>query len=364
MHSPTNHISVIVPVYARSENSLADLNRCLQSLRNNELPAGNSGIEIVVVDDGSPNVPSRAIEAMASQYEAKFVRLDGNVGPGLARNAGVDVASGALLVFIDSDCVAPKEWIEEITRPVSDGHCKATTACYGGPVTSSWLTVFQDDDFAYRQPSIECEVSFLNSCNMAITRPAFESCGGFPAQRVDEDGALGRELAERGMPARFVPHATVKHNYRKGIKQYYKQRAAFARSLVAGMPKMIGQIVMGKKSRGVSSFSIPRTGLALTANVSGIACLGVAVVATAFSYRTAGVFAAVGIGTLVAEALIHGEFLLFIAKRHGPRQALISLIGLYITDSAYLLGSITGLLRPSALEKNADKLSRRQPSDV
>ena len=364
MRFPTDHISVIVPVYARSENSLADLKSCLQSLRNNELPAGNSGVEIVVVDDGSPDAPSRAIETVASHYEAKIVRLDKNMGPGLARNAGVEAAGGDLLVFIDSDCVAPQEWIWEITRPLADGLCKASTACYGGPVKNTWLTIFQDDDFAYRQPNIECEVSFLNSCNMAITRPAFESCGGFPAQRVDEDGALGRELADRGMPAWFTPDAAVKHNYRNGVKQYYRQRVAFARSLVAGIPKMIAHMVMGRKSRGVSSFSIPRTGLAMGANASGLAFLGVAAIAAAFTPQTAGVIAVGGIVSLAVEALIHSRFVRFVARRHGTRQAVISLIGLYITDSAYLLGSITGLLRPSALGANLDKSGRRQPSDV
>ena len=283
------------------------------------------------------------------------------MGAGLARNAGVKVANGDLLLFIDSDCVAPQKWVCELIRPILEGQCEASTACYGGPVVRSWLTVFQDDDFAYRHPSIECEVSFLNSCNMAITRQAFQSCGGFPPQRVGEDGALGSELAERGMPPHFVPYAAVNHNYRKSVKRYYKQRFSFARFLVLGITKMIGQ---GRKRRGVSSFSIPRTGLALVANVGGVGFLGAAVVVSAFSHRTAGAIAAGGLVSLVLEMLTHSKFILFVAKRHGARQTLMSLIGLYVTDSAYLLGSITGLLRPAVLNTNPGEPLRRESSDV
>ena len=353
MSSSTNCISVIVPVYARNANSLGDLRSCLESVRSNDLPAPNTDIEVVVVDDGSPDDACRAIETVAAGYDAKFVHLRENVGAGLARNAGVAAATSDLLVFIDSDCVAAKKWICELIRPIVEGQCEASTACYGGPVVRSWLTVFQDDDFAYRHPSLECEVSFLNSCNMAITRRAFNSCGGFPPQRVGEDGVLGSKLAEQGMPPHFVPHAAVKHNYRNSVKRYYRQRFSFARFLVLGITKAIGRRFIGRtsgKTRGVSSFSIPRTGLALVANVSGVGCLGAAVVISAFTYRTAGVIAAAGLGSLALEVLTHGKFILFVAKRHGARQTLMTLIGLYVTDSAYFLGSMAGLLRPAVLE--------------
>jgi len=345
MPSLADRISIVVPIYCSKESSLEDLRNCLQSLRNAEIPTPTTEIEIVLIDDGNPSTVSPLLRTVASKYEAKLVRLERNVGAGIARNAGVQVASADLLIFIDSDCIAPPKWICELTRPIYEGRCEASTACYGGPVTRTWLTLFQDDDFAYRQPNIECEVAFLNSCNMAITRQAFQSCDRFPVQRVGEDAELGMELAERGMPARFLPQASVKHSYRNSVKQLWWQRFLFAHFRVLSVAKMIGRAVLGRKRRGIISFSLSRTGLAMGTNAVSVICLGLAAVGSVFAHRTVVPILVYAVGSLAVEMLIHTKFICFVAKRHGARQALMSLLGLYITDSAYLLGSITGVIK-------------------
>lgn len=92
-------ISVIVPVY-RVEKYLA---RCVNSLRVQTL----KNIEIILVDDGSPDDCPRMCDDFAQQDRRIRVIHKTNGGLSDARNAGIDAASGEYLAFIDSD-----DWIE------------------------------------------------------------------------------------------------------------------------------------------------------------------------------------------------------------------------------------------------------------
>ncbi|HFN1919043.1 TPA: glycosyltransferase family 2 protein, partial [Enterococcus faecium] len=92
-------ISVIVPAY----NVEDYLENCLESISNQT----HSNIEIIVVNDGSPD---RSGE-IAEEYKKKDMRLkvihQVNGGLSAARNSGLDSATGDFVCFIDSD-----DWIE------------------------------------------------------------------------------------------------------------------------------------------------------------------------------------------------------------------------------------------------------------
>ena len=99
MISESPKISVIVPCY-RTERWL---DRCVASLVNQTL----QDIEIILVDDGSPD----RVPAICDEWAAKDARIkvihQRNAGQGPARNAGLDIAKGEYVAFIDSD-----DWID------------------------------------------------------------------------------------------------------------------------------------------------------------------------------------------------------------------------------------------------------------
>lgn len=98
MNSPL--ISIIVPVY----NVEPYLRRCLDSLVNQTL----SDIEIVCVDDGSTDASPAILQEYAAQDERIRIITQKNAGLSAARNAGLRVASGEFIAFVDSDdYVAP-----------------------------------------------------------------------------------------------------------------------------------------------------------------------------------------------------------------------------------------------------------------
>ena len=92
-------ISVIVPIYKVEPY----LHRCVDSI----LAQTYQNIEVILVDDGSPDSCPEICDEYAAQDERIKVIHKANGGLSSARNAGLDAASGDWVSFIDSD-----DWIE------------------------------------------------------------------------------------------------------------------------------------------------------------------------------------------------------------------------------------------------------------
>ena len=102
----TPKVSAIVPVY----NVEKFLDRCISSLVNQTL----NEIEIILVDDGSlDNCPNMCDEYKNSDARIKVIHKK-NQGLGLARNAGMNIANGKYVIFIDSDDYIEKTAFEKL----------------------------------------------------------------------------------------------------------------------------------------------------------------------------------------------------------------------------------------------------------
>lgn len=88
-------VSVIVPVYNVEEY----LTRCVNSLLRQTL----RNIEIILVDDESPDRCPQICDAYAEKEKRIKVIHKKNGGLGYARNSGIDVATGEYVAFLDSD---------------------------------------------------------------------------------------------------------------------------------------------------------------------------------------------------------------------------------------------------------------------
>lgn len=99
-------VSAIVPVYKVEEY----LNQCIESIVNQTY----KNIEIILVDDGSPdNCPAICDVWCKKDKRIKVVHKK-NGGLSDARNAGMRVATGEYFVFIDSDDTVSSEYIEKM----------------------------------------------------------------------------------------------------------------------------------------------------------------------------------------------------------------------------------------------------------
>lgn len=88
-------LSVIIPVY-RAERYL---NRCMESIMNQKV----EGMEVILVDDGSPDRSGELCDEWASRDSCVRVIHKQNGGAGSARNMALDIAQGTYITFVDSD---------------------------------------------------------------------------------------------------------------------------------------------------------------------------------------------------------------------------------------------------------------------
>ena len=106
-------VSIVVPIY----NVEKYLEQCVDSIINQTLKE----IEIILVDDGSPdNCPQMCDEYAKKDSRIKVVHKK-NGGLSSARNAGIEVATGDYIGFVDSDdyivndaTLKLETWIKEI----------------------------------------------------------------------------------------------------------------------------------------------------------------------------------------------------------------------------------------------------------
>ncbi len=102
----TELVSVVIPTHARAD--LAD--RAVRSVLEQTYPA----IELVVVDDASPVSYAPPVQDARRGIVVRTIRLEGNIGPGAAREAGRKAATGAYVAFLDSDDTWTPRFLETV----------------------------------------------------------------------------------------------------------------------------------------------------------------------------------------------------------------------------------------------------------
>jgi glycosyltransferase involved in cell wall biosynthesis len=111
-------MSAGVTVIVCTRNRAALLGDCLRSI----LADGSTGDrEIVVVDNGSSDETPDLVAALAADAPCAIRRVaEPRLGHAHARNAGIDAASGGLLLFTDDDVLVERGWTDEIAAAFAD----------------------------------------------------------------------------------------------------------------------------------------------------------------------------------------------------------------------------------------------------
>lgn len=106
-------ISVIVPVYKVE----AYLDQCIRSI----VGQTYRNLEILLVDDGSPDRSGEICDEWAARDSRIRVIHKENGGAGLARNVALDAAKGDLIAFVDSDDYIAPEMFSYLYSLMADG---------------------------------------------------------------------------------------------------------------------------------------------------------------------------------------------------------------------------------------------------
>lgn len=201
-------ISVIVPVYRVEEY----LERCVKSI----LSQTYKNLEVILVDDGSPDQCPAICDACAEKDARVKVIHQENKGLSGARNAGIDAASGEYLVFVDSDDYVSPHFIEELYQLLQDTGC-AIGQCRFSYVKGDGLVEEGDSAFCiYRGESLmeqlygpeEKATCFVVAWNKLYRAELFKETGiRYPEGRIHEDEATTYRLFHEAKKLAFLDRA-------------------------------------------------------------------------------------------------------------------------------------------------------------
>ncbi len=151
-------ISVIVPVY----NVEDYLRQCVDSIRNQTLRE----IEIILVDDGCTGKCPQICDEYAKEDERIIVIHQNNMGVSAARNAGLRVARGQYIAFIDPDDRVEPEYLSILLKYMVSGGMTACDYVY------EWVSTAKKRTDAYTSQDYETVVMDRVEAQISVL------CGG------------------------------------------------------------------------------------------------------------------------------------------------------------------------------------------
>ena len=205
-------LSVVVPTFNRRQSLL----RLIESLSSQTCPADR--FEVVVVDDGSTDGTAAAVRAAATPFSLRVVSQF-NGGPAEARNRGVRLARGHVVVFLDDDVVPSPH----LLATHAAAHQQRDDTVVIGPMLrpDNWRPapwIRWEEDLLRKQYAeliagkYACTPRQFYTGNASVSRERFLATGGFDPQfRRAEDVELAYRLHARGARFAFNPGAHVLH---------------------------------------------------------------------------------------------------------------------------------------------------------
>ena len=135
-------VSVIIPVY----NVEKYIDKCMESVLNQTY----SNLEIILVDDGSPDNSGKMCDEYAVKDNRVKVIHKENGGLSSARNAGLDIATGEYVAFIDSDDFVETTMIEKVVSKIEETNadvCMFSHFTYNGETSVAHARPLDKDEY-------------------------------------------------------------------------------------------------------------------------------------------------------------------------------------------------------------------------
>jgi glycosyltransferase involved in cell wall biosynthesis len=201
--------SVVIAAY----NDWGPLEQCLRTLAEQ---SGTPKFEVVVVDDGSNDAAPEFIDKWSSHFPLRVER-QAHEGISAARNHGVRIARGSVLVFVDADCKLQKNCLATLNSTIQqhpeDDYFQLRMAgdCAGLVGRAEELRLITLQKYM-REPG--GYIRYLNTAGFAIRREKADVDGGLfdPQALRAEDTLFLANLMQVGKLPWFASEAMVNHS--------------------------------------------------------------------------------------------------------------------------------------------------------
>lgn len=221
MKSPA--FSVVIPLYNDKSRILALLGSLGdQSCRD---------FEAILVDDNSTDGSFELAKNYKAGYGLKIFRTKKNSGPAIARNQGIKNAKGKIILFTDSDCILPPDWIQSYSK-LLDSHKDVLT----GRVEMLPSNILGDSMSALGFPAggslgfdkmwkvgQDGSTVQIVTCNCAVRKKVFDEIGLFDETfplPFGEDTEMSQRMLKRGYKIYYTPLVYIKHPPRSDLKSF------------------------------------------------------------------------------------------------------------------------------------------------
>jgi poly-beta-1,6-N-acetyl-D-glucosamine synthase len=178
-HQCKTSITVIMP--ARNEEAL--IAKAIDSIL---LQQYDATFELIVINDHSTDATQQICESYGNRI--RLINLTETVASGAYKKRAItdaiEIANGTLIITTDADTNRGVLWLQSIAQYYEQHNCKMIA----GPVNyfseKGWLNKFQVIDFLCMQGVTAASLQFkfnstCNGANLAYTKKAFETVGGF-----------------------------------------------------------------------------------------------------------------------------------------------------------------------------------------
>jgi len=221
-------ISVIIPTRDRRDI----LSKVLASYAGQDILPRS--FEVIVVDDGSTDGTGKIVEEFrtSSSFDLTCIRREAG-GPARARNAGIEKARGALLLFSGDDMIASPQLIKEHLK----GHDEWPGSAILGRIDwhpSLDVTPFMryiNTGFQFNFPRVKTErmnvsYTYFYASNVSLAKSIIDDVGPFDEDFTDaayEDTELGYRIWKRGIRTIYNEKALAYHYHPTDLATYIKR---------------------------------------------------------------------------------------------------------------------------------------------